>query len=120
MWKAAQEAYNRSKNGYYDTHPRCPKVYTVDQIVLTDEALDRAVTRTLTEMFEVGMVDDPYRDPVEAEEVVANKADWDEAARVHRESVVLLKNDGHPAADQRKAGRQKDLRRSVPQRSAPV
>lgn len=103
--EAAQEAYNRSKNGYYDTHP-VPEGFTVDQIVLTDEALDRAVTRTLTEMFEVGMVDDPYRDPVEAEEVVANKADWDEAARVHRESVVLLKNDGTlPLTNEKLAGK---------------
>ena len=83
-----------------------PEGFTVDQIVLTDEALDRAVTRTLTEMFEVGMVDDPYRDPVEAEEVVANKADWDEAARVHRESVVLLKNDGPlPLTNEKLAGK---------------
>ena len=71
-----------------------PEGFTADQLVLTDEALDRAVSRTLTEMFEIGMVDDPYRDPEEAEAMVARQADWDEAAKVHRESVVLLKNDG--------------------------
>lgn len=91
--EAAQEAYDRAHNGYYETHP-VPEGFTADQLVLTDEALDRAVARTLTEMFEVGMVDDPYRDPDQAEAVVATKADWEEAARVHRESVVLLKNDG--------------------------
>ena len=40
------------------------------------------------------MFEDPYADPKKAAEVVATKADWEEAARVHRESVVLLKNDG--------------------------
>lgn len=91
--EAAQEAYDRAHNGYYGTHP-VPEGFTADQLVLTDEALDRAVSRTLTEMFEIGMVDDPYRDPEEAEAMVARQADWDEAAKVHRESVVLLKNDG--------------------------
>lgn len=91
--EAAQEAYDRAHNGYYETHP-VPEGFTADQLVLTDEALDRAVSRTLTEMFEIGMVDDPYRDPEEAEAMVARQADWDEAAKVHRESVVLLKNDG--------------------------
>ncbi|MEE0801057.1 MAG: glycoside hydrolase family 3 N-terminal domain-containing protein [Gemmiger sp.] len=102
---AALEAYNRATNGYYDTHP-VPEGFTADELVLTDEALTRAVTRTMTEMFEVGMVDDPFRDPAEAEKVVANKADWDEAARVHRESVVLLKNDGTlPLTAEKTAGR---------------
>ena len=90
---AAEESYARATNGYYDTHP-VPEGFTADQLVLTDEALDRAVTRTLYEMFQTGMVDDPFRDAKKAQEVVATKADWEEAARVHRQSVVLLKNDG--------------------------
>ena len=103
--EAAREAYDRAHNGYYKTHP-IPEGFTADQLVLTDEALDRAVTRTLTEMFELGMVDDPYRDPEEAEKTVARPADWAEAAKVHRESVVLLKNDGTlPLTDDKLAGK---------------
>ena len=34
--------------------------------LLTDEALDRAVARTLTELFALGMFENPYRDPDEA------------------------------------------------------
>lgn len=103
--EAAREAYDRAHNGYYKTHP-VPEGFTADQLVLTDEALDRAVTRTLTEMFELGMVDDPYRDPEEAEKTVARPADWAEAAKVHRESVVLLKNDGPlPLTDDKLAGK---------------
>lgn len=90
---AAQEAYDRAHNGYYDTHP-VPEGFTKEQLVLTDEALDRAVTRTLTEAFTLGMVDDPYRSPEEAERIVATPADWEAANRVQRESVVLLKNQG--------------------------
>lgn len=45
-----REAYDRGKNGYYDTHP-VPEGFAPEDLVLTDEALDRAVTRTLTELF---------------------------------------------------------------------
>ncbi|MDY2695163.1 glycoside hydrolase family 3 protein [Gemmiger sp.] len=91
--EAGQQAYDRARSDYYDTHP-VPQGFTKEQLVLTDAALDRAVTRTLTELFALGMFDDPYRDPEEAERVVANPEDWAAAAEAHRRSVVLLKNDG--------------------------
>lgn len=87
------EAYERGKNGYYDTH-EVPEGFKKEDLILTDESIDRAVTRTLTEMFALGMFDDPYRDADFAEEVIANEADRAEAELVHRKSVVLLKNDG--------------------------
>lgn len=91
--EAGQQAYDRAHSDYYDTHP-VPQGFAKEQLVLTDAALDRAVTRTLTELFALGMFDDPYRDPEEAERVVANPEDWAAAAEAHRRSVVLLKNDG--------------------------
>lgn len=91
--KDALEAYARGKNDYYDTHP-VPEGFTKEQLVLTDEALNRAVARTLRELFELGMFENPYRDPAKAVEVVSNQADWDAAMEVHRKSVTLLKNDG--------------------------
>lgn len=90
---AGQQAYDRAHTDYYDTHP-IPKGFTKDQLVLTDEALDRAVTRTLTELFALGMFENPFRDPEAAERVVADPADRAAAAEAHRRSVVLLKNDG--------------------------
>lgn len=102
---AGQEAYDRGRNGYYDTHP-VPEGFTKEQLVLTDEALDRAVARTLTELFALGMFENPYRDPAEAERVVAAPADWDAAAEAHRRSVVLLKNDGTlPLTAEKTAGK---------------
>lgn len=91
--EAAKEAYARATNGYYDTH-EVPEGFAREDLVLTDEALDRAVTRTLTELFALGMFENPYRDPAKAAEVVATPSDWEHAAEVHRKSVVLLKNDG--------------------------
>ena len=88
-----KEAYARAHNDYYDTHP-VPAGFTKEQLVLTDEALDRAVSRTLTELFRLGMFENPYRDPAKAVEVISNAADWANASDVHRKSVVLVKNDG--------------------------
>lgn len=89
----AMEAYNRGKNDYYDTH-ELPEGFTKEQLILTDEALNRAVANTLREMFELGMFENPYRDPAEAVRVVADEKDWNNAMKAHRKSVVLLKNDG--------------------------
>lgn len=90
---AAKEAYERAGNDYYDTHP-IPEGFTKEQLVLTDKALNRAVSRTLTERFALGMFENPYRDPQKAVEVISNRKDWENAMDVHRKSVVLLKNDG--------------------------
>lgn len=88
-----QEAYARAKNDYYEKNP-VPEGFTKEELVLTDESLDRAVVRTMTEMFALGMFENPYRDPKQAEEVIYNQNDWDRAMEAHRKSVVLLKNDG--------------------------
>ena len=91
--KEGQEAYARSNNDYYEKNP-LPEGFKKEEVVLTDESLDRAVTRTMTEMFALGMFENPYRDPKRAEEVIYNQTDWDHAMEAHRKSVVLLKNDG--------------------------
>ena len=91
--EAAMESYLRGKNGYYETHA-APEGYDPRDLVITDSALDRAVSRTLTEMFRLGMFEDTYRDPATAEAAVATASDWEAAALAHRQSVVLLKNDG--------------------------
>lgn len=90
----AKEAYERRTNGYYTTEGnKLPEGYTLEQVTLTDEVLTKAVERTLTEMFELGIMDNPYRDAAKAVEVVKTQKHWDAAYDVHRKSVVLLKNE---------------------------
>lgn len=91
--KFGRESYDRAANCYYDTH-ELPAGFTPDMVTLTDEALDRAVSRTLTEMFELGMFENTYRDAKAAGETIANSRYWADAELAHRQSVVLLKNDG--------------------------
>ena len=86
------EAYKRSTNDYYEKNP-VPEGFKKEEIVLTEEAINRAVTRTLTEMFELGMFEDTYRDVKNAEKVTATQKDWDNAYAAHLKSVTVLKND---------------------------
>lgn len=103
--EAGKEAYERSKNDYYETHP-IPDGYQKEDIVLTDESIDRACVRTLTEKFKLGMFENPYADPAHAEEVIHNEEDWNEANITHRKSVVLLKNtDVLPLTKQKCSGK---------------
>lgn len=88
-----KEAYERGKNGYYNDHS-APEGIDPKDVILTDESINRAVSRTLTELFQQGMFENPYADPKKAEAEVAKKEDWEAAAKVHRQSVVLLKNSG--------------------------
>lgn len=103
--EAGLEAYNRATNGYYDTHP-VPEGFKKEDLVLTDESIDRACARSLEEMFKLGMFDNPYADANAAKEAMEVKEDWDAANLTHRKSVVLLKNDGVlPLTEDKLAGK---------------
>ena len=88
-----REAYDRATNGYYETH-KLPEGITPEMVTLNDAVLDRAVARTLTEMFELGMFENTYRDAKKAKEIISGSKYWADAELAHRQSVVLLKNDG--------------------------
>lgn len=94
VW-SMKEAYERSEDGsksdYYDTH-EIAYGFTREEVTVSNEDLDRANERLLKEMFELGLFENPYRDPVHAKEVVDNPENWDEAYEAHQKSVVLLKN----------------------------
>jgi len=91
--ESGREAYERGKNRYYESHP-VPEGFEPEQLVLTDEAINRAVKHTLSELFRLGMFENPYRKVSEAVEAVSDRGDWEQAALAHHQSVVLLKNDG--------------------------
>ncbi|HJB11874.1 MAG TPA: glycoside hydrolase family 3 protein [Candidatus Brachybacterium merdavium] len=59
---------------------------------VSTERLDDAARRLLVELFQLGLFDDPYVDPQEADRVVANAEAEAAAADAHRRSVVLAKN----------------------------
>lgn len=60
---------------------------------LDEAVIDRAVRRVLRLKFRLGLFDDPYVDPAEAERVVARSSHLRTARRVAAEGMVLLRNE---------------------------
>ena len=66
---------------------------TFDAGMITEEQIDRAVTRLLVEKFRLGLFENPYVDPDHAEKV-ANNAEYRKmAAEAFRKSIVLMRNN---------------------------
>ena len=60
---------------------------------ISEERIDEANIRLLTEMFDLGLFDSKtYVDPNVAKEVVADQKSRDKAYETHQKSVVILKN----------------------------
>ena len=65
----------------------------VHQGLLTEAELDRAVTPLLTEMFRLGLFENPYTDADNAQRTANAPAAAARADEAHRKSIVLLRND---------------------------
>jgi beta-glucosidase len=63
--------------------------------VLQERQLDELVAPMLFWKFRMGLFDDPYVDPEEAERVVGCEAHAELALEAARESITLLKNEGN-------------------------
>ncbi|MAT69899.1 MAG: beta-glucosidase [Planctomycetaceae bacterium] len=61
---------------------------------LGEHEVDQLVLPLLQQKFAIGLFDDPYVDPDEAEALLGCEAHRNVAAEVARECVTLLKNDG--------------------------
>ncbi len=76
-----------------------PDCYThlcelVRKKALKESQLDELVAPVLLWKFRMGLFDDPYVDPDQAERVVGCEAHRELALRAARETITLLKNDG--------------------------
>lgn len=90
IW-SLKEAYRRSAD---DSYPEdtIPYGLSKEDVTVTKEALEQANVRLLKEMFDLGLFENPYRDPDHAKAVVDTQENWDAAYEAHQKSVVLLKN----------------------------
>ncbi|MCL7749720.1 glycoside hydrolase family 3 protein [Halalkalibacter alkaliphilus] len=70
-----------------------PIIDTVEQGLVEEERIDEAVSRLLTEMYKLGLFENPYVDPQNALEVVDRPESQEKADVAHRKSVVLMKNE---------------------------
>lgn len=75
---------------------------------ISENRLDEANVRLLTEMFALGLFDDrTYNDPAYATEVTKTKEHWDAAYEAHKKSTTILKNSNEtlPITKDKLAGR---------------
>lgn len=62
---------------------------------IPQQTIDEAVTRVLRAKFELGLFENPYVDPKEAEKMNGNAEHRRIALEAARKSIVLLKNENH-------------------------
>ena len=65
----------------------------VHQGLLGEADLNSSVTLLLTEIFQLGLFENPYTDPDSAQRIVNAPASAARADEAHRKSIVLLRND---------------------------
>ncbi|MBR4206087.1 MAG: glycoside hydrolase family 3 C-terminal domain-containing protein [Clostridia bacterium] len=70
--------------------------------LLTEEVIDRAVLRLLTVKFAVGLFDQPFADPDEADRLVRCEAHKAAALETAKKSLVLFENKGALPLDRKK------------------
>lgn len=67
----------------------------IEQGLVPEALLDRAVRRILKQKFRLGLFEEPFVDAARAERVVHNAGHQELALQAARESIVLLKNEGN-------------------------
>jgi len=79
---------------FSDVNDPSPLIRAVQNGLLSEEDLNPAVKSLLSEMFALGLFEDPYVDPGQAQETANNPDSQATADEAHRKSVVLLRNSG--------------------------
>ncbi|MFM2485649.1 glycoside hydrolase family 3 protein [Celerinatantimonas yamalensis] len=69
-----------------------PIVEAVKQGLLSQQSIDRAVTKVMQQKFALGLFDAPFVNPQKAQEVLSNKRHQQLANAAQARSLVLLKN----------------------------
>ena len=87
-------AINAGADVIVDTFDYSGPTEAVESGLITDEAFDRATTNRMEAWIELGMFENPYRDPAESKAIGEELADEIEETKTefNNKSVVLMKN----------------------------
>lgn len=69
-------------------------VNAVNAGLVTEARIDQSISYLLAEIFELGLFEDPYTDPAEAQAIADSAQSQARADEAHRKSLVLLRNGG--------------------------
>jgi len=78
---------------FSDSNDPSGLISAVNKGVLNEEELTPHLTLLLTEIFDLGLFENPYVDPAAAQEIADSSANQARADEAHRQSVTLLRND---------------------------
>ena len=87
------KAVKAGVNIFSDNNSPQGLIDAVKQGLLTEHDLNPSVTRLLTELFHLGLFENPYTDPDKAQALANSAVSAARADEAHRKSVVLLRND---------------------------
>ena len=77
----------------YENAYQRPLLESVQEGLVSEDLVDRAVRRILRQKFRLGLFEKPYVDVKRAEDIVHRKEHQDIAYQAAREAIVLLKNE---------------------------
>lgn len=69
-----------------------PLIEAIRTGLVEEEAIDRSISFLLTEMYDLGLFENPYVDPERAQEIADDPESQALADEAHRKSIVLLRN----------------------------
>jgi len=82
-------------NIFADNNDPAGLLDAVKQGLLTEEDLNPSVRFLLAEMFKLGLFENPYNDPAQADAIANSPSSQMVADEAHRQSLVLMRNDRH-------------------------
>ena len=87
------KAVKAGVNIFSDNNSPQGLIDAVNQHLLEEAELSPSVRYLLTEIFQLGLFENPYTDPEKAQAIADSPASAARADEAHRKSVVLLRND---------------------------
>ena len=87
------KAVKAGTNIFSDYNDPSGLIAAVNEGLLAESDLNESVRLLVTEMFELGLFEDPYVDPAEAQRIADSPASQARADEAHARSITLLRND---------------------------
>ncbi|QGQ48679.1 glycoside hydrolase family 3 protein [Metabacillus sediminilitoris] len=87
------KAIDAGTNIFSDNNDPSGLISAINKGLVKEEELDPSVSQLLTEIFNLGLFEDPYTDPTEAQKIADSDESQARADEAHLKSVTLLRND---------------------------
>jgi len=87
------KAIDAGTNIFSDNNDPSGLISAVNKGLIKEKDLDPSVSNLLTEMFNLGLFEDPYTDPAEAQAIASSAKSQARADEAHLKSITLLRNN---------------------------